>query len=123
MFITRQNIYRTNLVHKHVNTMAYRDLHQPQPANLVDQLSTAVILLDEDLNIQDLNQAAQNLLSISVHQVKGVSLEKAIQVCLLYTSDAADEEDSVDLGGRRIIKTTRRDNAATSPNCLYSTTT
>eukprot|EP00658_Telonema_sp_P-2_P042845 TRINITY_DN30817_c0_g2_i1.p1 TRINITY_DN30817_c0_g2~~TRINITY_DN30817_c0_g2_i1.p1 ORF type:complete len:444 (-),score=92.48 TRINITY_DN30817_c0_g2_i1:11-1342(-) len=25
-------------------------------------------------------------------------------VCLLYTSDAADEEDSVDIGGRRIIK-------------------
>ena len=25
-------------------------------------------------------------------------------VCLLYTSDAADEEDSVDFGGRRIIK-------------------
>ena len=25
-------------------------------------------------------------------------------VCLLYTSDAADEEDSVDLGGRRSIK-------------------
>src|SRR5664280_1961583 len=25
------------------------------------------------------------------------------QACLLYTSDAADEEDSVDLGGRRII--------------------
>ena len=27
-----------------------------------------------------------------------------IEACLLYTSDAADEEDSVDLGGRRIIK-------------------
>ena len=27
-----------------------------------------------------------------------------VQTCLLYTSDAADEEDSVDLGGRRIIK-------------------
>src|SRR5664280_3819777 len=26
------------------------------------------------------------------------------KICLLYTSDAADEEDSVDLGGRRIIK-------------------
>src|SRR5674536_401521 len=25
-----------------------------------------------------------------------------LNVCLLYTSDAADEEDSVDLGGRRI---------------------
>ena len=24
--------------------------------------------------------------------------------CLIYTSDADDEEDSVDLGGRRIIK-------------------
>src|SRR5665648_1005769 len=27
----------------------------------------------------------------------------AFEGCLLYTSDAADEEDSVDLGGRRII--------------------
>src|SRR5665648_548546 len=26
------------------------------------------------------------------------------ELCLLYTSDAADDEDSVDLGGRRIIK-------------------
>ena len=29
---------------------------------------------------------------------------KSTWSCLLYTSDAADEEDSVDLGGRRIIK-------------------
>eukprot|EP00828_Plagiopyla_frontata_P026157 TRINITY_DN3392_c0_g1_i4.p1 TRINITY_DN3392_c0_g1~~TRINITY_DN3392_c0_g1_i4.p1 ORF type:complete len:151 (-),score=8.71 TRINITY_DN3392_c0_g1_i4:10-462(-) len=27
-----------------------------------------------------------------------------VDTCLLYTSDAADEEDSVDLGGRRISK-------------------
>ena len=27
-----------------------------------------------------------------------------LDVCLLYTSDAADERSSVDLGGRRIIK-------------------
>ena len=35
------------------------------------------------------------------------SLRKAIEtvvICLLYTSDAADERSSVDLGGRRIIK-------------------
>ena len=25
-------------------------------------------------------------------------------ICLLYTSDAADDGESVDLGGRRIIK-------------------
>ena len=29
--------------------------------------------------------------------------------CLLYTSDAADERSSVDLGGRRIIKKKTRD--------------
>ena len=27
-----------------------------------------------------------------------------VEACLLYTSDAADERSSVDLGGRRIIK-------------------
>src|SRR5665648_1291148 len=35
------------------------------------------------------------------HPAKG---EFLLYPCLLYTSDAADEEDSVDLGGRRIIK-------------------
>ena len=29
---------------------------------------------------------------------------RAGKACLLYTSDAADERSSVDLGGRRIIK-------------------
>ena len=40
------------------------------------------------------------------------SLPKALTLqnfkdCLLYTSDAADERSSVDLGGRRIIKKTK----------------
>ena len=30
--------------------------------------------------------------------------------CLLYTSDAADERSSVDLGGRRIIKKKNKEN-------------
>ena len=34
----------------------------------------------------------------------GVDLLHTLQSCLLYTSDAADERSSVDLGGRRIIK-------------------
>ena len=34
----------------------------------------------------------------------GVVVDPWALLCLLYTSDAADEEDSVDLGGRRIIK-------------------
>ena len=34
------------------------------------------------------------------------------RVCLLYTSDAADERSSVDLGGRRIIKKKNKVNNA-----------
>ena len=41
-------------------------------------------------------------------QVEGVTdridAEEQRHICLLYTSDAADERSSVDLGGRRIIK-------------------
>ena len=36
--------------------------------------------------------------------------------CLLYTSDAADERSSVDLGGRRIIKKKNQDKSAMSPH-------
>ena len=32
------------------------------------------------------------------------SIKEQTDICLLYTSDAADERSSVDLGGRRIIK-------------------
>ena len=40
--------------------------------------------------------------------------------CLLYTSDAADERSSVDLGGRRIIK--KKKNVTTKPQAnLYIT--
>ena len=48
-------------------------------------------------------------------QVKGIPVLEFLQgyrrgarPCLLYTSDAADERSSVDLGGRRIIKKTKR---------------
>ena len=48
---------------------------------------------------------------ITYARSSGLGLVKAISVasvdatpCLLYTSDAADERSSVDLGGRRIIK-------------------
>ena len=32
-----------------------------------------------------------------------------LKLCLLYTSDAADERSSVDLGGRRIIKKKKKE--------------
>ena len=36
-------------------------------------------------------------------------LASRVKNCLLYTSDAADERSSVDLGGRRIIKKKKSD--------------
>ena len=37
-------------------------------------------------------------------KIKKANVAKLPKVCLLYTSDAADERSSVDLGGRRTIK-------------------
>ena len=45
-----------------------------------------------------------NLLLVSFVRVAVEIIHYNLFTCLLYTSDAADEEDSVDLGGRRIIK-------------------
>mgnify|MGYP003380332109 CR=1 FL=1 len=36
-------------------------------------------------------------------------LARLAETCLLYTSDAADERSSVDLGGRRIIKKKKKE--------------
>eukprot|EP00828_Plagiopyla_frontata_P043795 TRINITY_DN6967_c0_g1_i2.p2 TRINITY_DN6967_c0_g1~~TRINITY_DN6967_c0_g1_i2.p2 ORF type:complete len:352 (+),score=62.38 TRINITY_DN6967_c0_g1_i2:1053-2108(+) len=57
---------------------------------------------------QELEQKGQKA---KKKQIKSAFMEKyqvpdieSLSTCLLYTSDAADEEDSVDLGGRRILK-------------------
>ena len=62
--------------------------------------------------IRDRYEPTKNKLYLVVHSF-GVKdnatkfaqkLTEAGYACLLYTSDAADERSSVDLGGRRIIK-------------------
>ena len=45
-----------------------------------------------------------------------VAAAQASGRCLLYTSDAADERSSVDLGGRRIIKKKTNNNSGKSPH-------
>ena len=62
--------------------------------------------------IRDRSQVVQNrrmkLIGQMAHIVRELGepiLDRAqFFACLLYTSDAADERSSVDLGGRRIIK-------------------
>ena len=59
------------------------------------------------------DSTSSELIALSVKQAgQGTSLSEDVSArlsdidgrCLLYTSDAADERSSVDLGGRRIIK-------------------
>ena len=50
--------------------------------------------------------SVQNTLRLSGSA--GVVVDGAL-TCLLYTSDAADERSSVDLGGRRIIKKQKKE--------------
>ena len=57
---------------------------------------------------------ALGMVALQLFLVGHMALEQhtlSVSGCLLYTSDAADERSSVDLGGRRIIK---KKNSATS---------
>ena len=61
---------------------------------------------------QDVRAGAVHAVAAGTHrqgldaqlQVPGGGSQGNIGGCLLYTSDAADERSSVDLGGRRILK-------------------
>ena len=48
--------------------------------------------------------AALTIAGLGAEGMTAVENTEYIDSCLLYTSDAADERSSVDLGGRRIIK-------------------
>ena len=54
-------------------------------------------------NGEPLTSAAENVMT-AANIFYIVERRRGFSPCLLYTSDAADELDGVDLGGRRIIK-------------------
>src|SRR5664279_3580011 len=58
---------------------------------------------ESDLTITDGRSIDQQNLTTFNRNIQN-NINLSTYICLLYTSDAADEEDSVDLGGRRIIK-------------------
>ena len=53
---------------------------------------------------EDVVEVQNEYLSLAKNMLDNV---EPLEGCLLYTSDAADERSSVDLGGRRIIKKKR----------------
>src|SRR5665648_1305132 len=65
------------------------------------------ILRKQNVNLKEGEISyVKDLMKATVPEVN----EIIYKACLLYTSDAADEEDSVDLGGRRIIKKKKKNN-------------
>ena len=71
-----------------------------------DTSKASVIFISEDTptdskgnrNLDPIRKLVENV------SKTGAQLVLTSQVCLLYTSDAADDMQCVDLGGRRIIK-------------------
>ena len=53
-------------------------------------------------------RAAQAVSQAALQRQQQLVAQGFVSACLLYTSDAADERSSVDLGGRRIIKKKNR---------------
>ena len=47
---------------------------------------------------------SKNMNKIGFNNQKYLEMQSKHIICLLYTSDAADDTPCVDLGGRRIIK-------------------
>src|SRR5678815_646470 len=62
------------------------------------------ILYDDAPWIWDYHRVATEVIQPYVRDFQQHPIWTRDYTCLLYTSDAADERSSVDLGGRRIIK-------------------
>ena len=82
--------------------------------DLADTVQTSLDTLDQaqlDSMMQDLPEITAQLKKVDVDALNKVltELPALMDTCLLYTSDAADEEDSVALGGRRITQKKKKE--------------
>ena len=66
---------------------------------------------DSDTSLQKSRRLDHSLNRAVAHHGSAGHHGGLSNLCLLYTSDAADERSSVDLGGRRIIKKKKREEA------------
>ena len=75
---------------------------------LSKKAETVWLATDEDREGEAISWHLKEALELEEDKIKRIVFDEitktAILNCLLYTSDAADERSSVDLGGRRIIK-------------------
>ena len=86
-----------------VRSRGLGDVYKRQSPHLLAPSISARVYVDgadkDDLYPPEMAERLEKALTDA-----GVDHRCEIYSCLLYTSDAADERSSVDLGGRRIIK-------------------
>ena len=71
------------------------------------------VILGDDIAVRIAVRAVNRAMDLEDERTSGCSLvNRQVQVCLLYTSDAADERSSVDLGGRRVFKKKKKNSSA-----------
>src|SRR5678815_2826180 len=76
--------------------------HYVTNSNMGSDHYATMTIVNEEVILED-------NLSMHLWKLKKADWKKYKEIsCLLYTSDAADERSSVDLGGRRIIKKKKR---------------
>src|SRR5665648_1278586 len=82
----------------------FRNISRPQTKNRLISKEKKAVFLRSKVVTASKNVEINSLASQCFREKKSNGSNSPQNPCLLYTSDAADEEDSVDLGGRRIIK-------------------
>eukprot|EP00828_Plagiopyla_frontata_P040626 TRINITY_DN5553_c0_g1_i4.p1 TRINITY_DN5553_c0_g1~~TRINITY_DN5553_c0_g1_i4.p1 ORF type:complete len:546 (-),score=59.96 TRINITY_DN5553_c0_g1_i4:18-1655(-) len=105
-----KSTYSMQWKNEQFETLNTFEQHSVQPGSISQGFRESEFGFTQIPDIQPFHKIDQNLkklenLGTFLPSANILGFEPSFpQCCLLYTSDAADEEDSVDLGGRRIIK-------------------
>ena len=91
-------------------------------ANIFQGVTTLIQSFSQDPKMAIARIGLIGLGLLLVYMGKKGYLEALLMICLLYTSDAADDLLCVDLGGRRIIKK-KNHNTTNEPEHISSTNT
>src|SRR5664280_539847 len=92
------SIDKKRIFHDPLSALAYGT-----DASFYRLIPKLVIIAKDEIEVSAILKETSTLSLPVTFRAAGTSLSGQAITCLLYTSDAADEEDSVDLGGRRVI--------------------
>ena len=86
-------------------------------ADVIDLTIDMPLLVYDSIRVKELHTTVKAERAVLNGDITIAHIQRdSLYICLLYTSDAADERSSVDLGGRRIIKKKNKHCAAEHAN-------